>query len=167
MPQKGHRRDFNRTPQPPALAPQVLATSPLSRQNTQRGALTPSDECGSLRERVTCLRLSPSSRTTYGMNEGNSMARLAGWFLSQCDGDWEHSHSVELGTLDNPGWAISIDIQGTELERRPVERKTVRRSQADWVEVWPDDHAWRADCGLLNLDEMVGYFLDWAVGARA
>jgi hypothetical protein len=101
------------------------------------------------------------------MTESNPMARLARWFLSQCDGDWEHSHSVDLGTVDNPGWAISIAIQGTALEGRPMERITVRRSEADWVEVWPDRYAWRADCGLLNLDEMVGYFLDWAVGTSA
>jgi hypothetical protein len=28
---------------------------------------------------------------------------LQDWHAGQCDGDWEHSYGVDIGTLDNPG----------------------------------------------------------------
>ena len=43
---------------------------------------------------------------------------LMQWYLAQCDEDWEHQFGVEIGTLDNPGWSLSIDLDGTSLEGR-------------------------------------------------
>ena len=44
---------------------------------------------------------------------------LMEWYASQCDGDWEHVCGVALGTLDNPGWRLTIDLESTSLETRP------------------------------------------------
>jgi immunity protein 53 of polymorphic toxin system len=44
------------------------------------------------------------------------IAFLETWFLSQCDGDWEHDARIEISTLDNPGWYLSIDLTATDLE---------------------------------------------------
>ncbi len=41
---------------------------------------------------------------------------LQQWYSHQCDGDWEHENGIRIETLDNPGWSISIDLIGTELE---------------------------------------------------
>jgi hypothetical protein len=30
------------------------------------------------------------------------------WYVSQCDGDWEHECGIKITTLDNPGWDIKI-----------------------------------------------------------
>ena len=35
---------------------------------------------------------------------------LMQWRLDQCDNDWEHCHGVSIGTLDNPGWTLRIDL---------------------------------------------------------
>ena len=41
---------------------------------------------------------------------------IENWYASQCDGDWEHDYGVKINTVDNPGWAVTIDLEGTELE---------------------------------------------------
>ena len=86
------------------------------------------------------------------------------WFLSQCDDDWEHSHHIELSTTDNPGWAIVIELRGTELESRPFEPLEVKGSATDYFACWRYPDAWQADCGMRNLNEAFGCFLDWVRG---
>ncbi|MDP8910052.1 MAG: immunity 53 family protein, partial [Chloroflexota bacterium] len=55
---------------------------------------------------------------------------------AQCDGDWEHSYGVEICTLDNPGWSVKVDLQGTELKAGAFQRNEVHRSEDDWCVTW-------------------------------
>ena len=45
----------------------------------------------------------------------DELAELQRWYQAQCDGDWEHDGGIAIGTLDNPGWQVSIYIVGTAL----------------------------------------------------
>ena len=36
---------------------------------------------------------------------------LQEWYLSQCDGMWEHGYGISIDTLDNPGWKVVVDGQ--------------------------------------------------------
>jgi hypothetical protein len=31
------------------------------------------------------------------------LKRLQDWYVSQCDGGWEHTYGISIDTLDNPG----------------------------------------------------------------
>jgi len=57
---------------------------------------------------------------------------IENWYLSNCDGDWEHSYGVKITTLDNPGWSVKIDLEGTELEGLIIEYLLVEKSDNDW-----------------------------------
>ena len=87
---------------------------------------------------------------------------LQAWYATQCDGDWEHQHGVEIGTLDNPGWRLQIDLVGTELEPRGKDRAEVHRSEHDWCTTWVEDATFHAACGPLNLGEAIHEFRCWA-----
>jgi len=60
-----------------------------------------------------------------------ALSLLEKWYSAQCDGDWEHQYGVSIGTLDNPGWTLEIDLRGTDSEDRTLsasrskERKTI------------------------------------------
>lgn len=54
------------------------------------------------------------------------------WYKEQCDGDWEHSYGIKIETLDNPGWSVKIDLEGTDLEGYVLPYKLVERSEGDW-----------------------------------
>ena len=91
------------------------------------------------------------------------LLRLQAWYADQSDGEWEHSYGVRIDTLDNPGWAVRIDLNGTSVEDRALDREEVHRSEEDWLVVWRDDAAqWHAACGPHNLEEAVERFLSWA-----
>ncbi|MCD0482806.1 immunity 53 family protein [Streptacidiphilus sp. ASG 303] len=87
---------------------------------------------------------------------------LQGWYLSHCDGRWEHERGVQIDTLDNPGWTVSVDLRGTPLEGRAYPRREIDRSDDDWVEAWSARGAFHAACGPRNLTEALMLFRTWA-----
>lgn len=54
------------------------------------------------------------------------------WFKEQCDGYWEHSYSIKIETLDNPGWSITINLEGTSLENTEIEYQLFEKAEDDW-----------------------------------
>ncbi|HEX8550855.1 MAG TPA: immunity 53 family protein [Abditibacteriaceae bacterium] len=112
------------------------------------------------------------------MNEQiNEIEWIQNWYLSQCDGDWEHSFAITITNLDNPGWQISIPLSETELELRFFDPIDLRRSEQDWVRCWtamgweiggeqlgipPRVQYFQALCGPQNLIESLKIFRQWA-----
>ena len=91
---------------------------------------------------------------------------LQRWYAAQCNGDWEHSYGVEIGTLDNPGWLVKIDLIDTELQAR--EFAAISRgdsdNDADWLHAKLEDEKFQGACGANNLNEVLEIFLKWAQG---
>ena len=57
------------------------------------------------------------------------------WYLSQCDGDWEHEFGVEISNCDNPGWNVKIDLRYTPYEDFTKEWELVEKGENDWYGV--------------------------------
>jgi hypothetical protein len=83
---------------------------------------------------------------------------LQHWYQSQTDGDWEHTHGVELGTLDNPGWTLKIDLDGTDHWEKDLDLVQIERSEHDWVFYKIKDMKFDASGGPMNLTEMIEIF---------
>jgi immunity protein 53 of polymorphic toxin system len=97
----------------------------------------------------------------------STLERLAHWYKSNCDGDWEHSFGLAIDTLDNPGWSITVDLDATRSMNKPFE--VVERGyehSTDWVRCWKDGTKFRAACGPEKLEEALIVFLDWVEGAE-
>lgn len=92
---------------------------------------------------------------------------LQSWYAAQCDGDWEHGWGVEIETLDNPGWAVSIDLEETVLEWREYPRQDVHRSTHDWLSAWTSEKTFHAASGPGNLTEALTLFRSWATDNSA
>lgn len=89
------------------------------------------------------------------------LEKLQKWYLSNCDGDWEHSYGVKIDTLDNPGWGIDIDIVETKLEEKPFEKIIVKRSQDDWIHCDVEEGSFKGRGGPSNLKEILEVFCNW------
>ena len=77
----------------------------------------------------------PVIGTTLSALMDDVLSQLQQWYARQCDGDWEHQYGVKVDTLDNPGWRVTIDLAGTDLEGRqfdPIERGLGDDSSTDW-----------------------------------
>ena len=87
---------------------------------------------------------------------------LERWYEAQCDGDWEHEFGIRISTLDNPGWAVDIPLEGTPLEGRdftPVEEMAPERT---WISCKVSDGEFRGRGGAPMLGRILRTFLEWA-----
>lgn len=94
----------------------------------------------------------------------DALGALSAWYAGQCDGEWEHRYGLHLGTLDNPGWQLDVDLADTAVAARPFDRVERFRDDADWVVAYRDERQWHGACGALNLTELIARFVAWATG---
>jgi hypothetical protein len=66
--------------------------------------------------------------------------------MSHCDDDWEHDHGVTIETVDNPGWIVRIDLEGTELATRPFAPVHWAGGSGDWYDMHVSDTAFIVAC---------------------
>ena len=83
---------------------------------------------------------------------------LMEWYRSNCDGDWEHQHGIRIGTLDNPGWYLEVDLENTSKDGCVLPRRLIERTEIDWVDVETKDNMFRAYGGPGNLGEIINLF---------
>ena len=92
----------------------------------------------------------------------NLLLRLQRWYGSYCDGDWEHTYGITIGTIDNPGWTLSVNIEDTDLEEAVYESVTVERSPEDWYQCFVREKIFEGAGGAGNLTDLISTFLEWA-----
>lgn len=96
--------------------------------------------------------------------DSDLIAQLQNWYAAQCNGDWEHQYGIEISTLDNPGWRVSIDLTETYLE--DTNFATVdgtERSEEDWVYCKVENKTFQGSGGIYNLAEILEIFYAWAI----
>ncbi len=107
----------------------------------------------------------------YSRPHSDTLARLMRWYESRCDGEWEHGYGVQIATLDNPGWRVSIDLSGLKYASRPFKTVEIGTGDDDHAEDGEPLGAWfvcrvmdgrfDAACGPGELDHVLARFLDW------
>jgi hypothetical protein len=95
-------------------------------------------------------------------SDGTALAELARWYSSQCDGDWEHGNGIEIGTLDNPGWFLRVNLEGTNLNGESFEETKNLDPVACNAARIPFANRFDAHVGPHMLGKLVRIFLDWA-----
>jgi hypothetical protein len=90
---------------------------------------------------------------------------LQRWYRAHCNGDWEHQYRISVETVDNPGWHLTVDLAGTELQWREFTELRAKRTDQDWVHCriveQPDAPTFDAHGGTLNLAEIIEIFRGW------
>jgi hypothetical protein len=96
---------------------------------------------------------------------------LQDWYSSQCNDDWEHAYGVRIETLDNPGWALRIDLTDTVLSGQNFAVRgygvgdEAATSGNEWLICEVIDNKFTAHGGPAKLEEMINVFLIWARAA--
>ncbi len=89
-------------------------------------------------------------------------AWLEQWYLRQCNGEWEHTQGISIGTLDNPGWTIDIDLNGTRFkEVQQVELKQDYEHEIDWIVCKIEGGVFKGRGGPRSLGQMIQVFRTW------
>src|SRR5436305_14213899 len=92
----------------------------------------------------------------------SALQKLQDWYLAQCNGDWEHTYGVSIGTLDNPGWIFDVELTDTSLAGKPFATlKQNMEHPTDWVHCSVSDHKSRGACRSLNIESALEIFVVW------
>ena len=82
---------------------------------------------------------------------------LQQWYQSKCDGTWEHMYGVEIDTLDNPGWTVSLT---GETDKKSI-NIFVDRSEDNCLSVKSCNDNFVAYGGINNLEEILAHAVEW------
>ncbi len=97
----------------------------------------------------------------------NSLQELQEWYLSQCNEDWEHTYGVSIGTLDNPGWSVEVELTDTDLEGAQFKTQSYGVGENadpnghDWLVCEVKDNKFIGHGGPRKLEEIIKVFLAW------
>jgi hypothetical protein len=101
------------------------------------------------------------------MMTDDPLARLQQWYRAHCDGDWEHARRVRIGTLDNPGWSLSVNLEDSDHSQLAMDRIDVERSPTDWYSCWLEGGVFHGAGGAGNLGDLITTFLEWTTPSQA
>ena len=88
---------------------------------------------------------------------------LQDWYLSMCNGDWEHTYGIKIENIDNPGWAVTVELMDTPLYQVKFDAIEIQRAEEnDWTLCRVEDGIFKGDCGPRNLKEVLRIFLEFA-----
>jgi hypothetical protein len=93
----------------------------------------------------------------------NTLNWLESWYRQNCDGEWEHSYGIKICTLDNPGWSIEIDLEGTDCEDKFFKEIEIENSEEDWMFCRVRDNKFLGDGGVNNLTDILDTFTRWVI----
>jgi len=95
----------------------------------------------------------------------DNLTWLQQFYLSFCNGDWEHSYGCTIENLDNPGWSFKFELADTGFEEiGGLELKLGEHTSEDgpdWIVLSKQGPTATGYCGPLKLDEMIGHFRAW------
>jgi len=145
----------------PGLPPSVRAGHPERSRGVIGAGLAPAHACADER-----MYLRHHGRVTgqdiHSYSDGpDGLTWLQGWYVTQCDGEWEHEYGMSIETLDNPGWFLKVDLQATAMDGRAFPPHEVHRSEHDWLIARVVDSRFEVACGPLNLSEAIHQFRIW------
>ena len=86
---------------------------------------------------------------------------IENWYLSNCNGDWEHQYGVTIESLDNPGWRVLIDLKGTKLEQINFKEINNTESESEWIVCKVENNKFIGAGGPHKLNEILNIFIDW------
>lgn len=87
---------------------------------------------------------------------------LEEWYISQCEGDWQHYFGMRIYTIDNPGWRVTINLEDTELEDKEFdEYRLIIDEDEDWILCYVKDCRFEGAGDPSKLEEIIRRFKEW------
>ena len=83
---------------------------------------------------------------------------LLKWFNSQCNGIWEASRAISIGTLDNPGWCLEVRLGQSILRDKPFVNVNREDSEDNWISCSIKNNLFLGAGGPFNLPEILQTF---------
>ncbi|MFI0436061.1 MAG: immunity 53 family protein [Parachlamydiaceae bacterium] len=88
----------------------------------------------------------------------NNLIWLLNWYYKYCNGDWEHQNGIKIGTIDNPGWYLKVNLNATEIQNFKFKIIDINRSEDDWLYCSVNEKIFEGFGGPFNFIEILEIF---------
>lgn len=95
-------------------------------------------------------------------NQQELILWLQNWYKQYCNGDWEHNENIKIYTIDNPGWRVVIDLEGTDCEDKYFKSIEEEKNKDDWYHCFLREGKFEGAGGPCNLIDILYVFEEWA-----
>jgi len=92
----------------------------------------------------------------------NTIKKIQNWYMSNCDGEWEHQYGVKIETLDNPGWSVEVDLNKTKYENKSFTEINIDNGDEDWIRCRVSDKKFLGDGDPNKLKQILKIFIDYS-----
>lgn len=96
----------------------------------------------------------------------NQFEWLQQFFLSNCNGEWEHSYGCKIDTMSDPGWFFQFDLMETQHAGKFLEPLEDQSSALVWLRCKLEDGVFTAQCSPRRLGECIEILRDVVEGRR-
>jgi hypothetical protein len=96
-------------------------------------------------------------------NKMNEIKWLNIWIKKHWVQNNKNKNLIKIGTLDNPGWCIKINIIGTELENKNFKDLELNRDENNWLFCRVKNGIFEGFGGINNLMELIHVFQKWTI----
>ena len=96
------------------------------------------------------------------LGSDHALGRIQRWYAAQCNEEWEHAYGVTIGTLDNPGWSLTVELQDTPLMGATFAEIKETGEEICWYHCRVRDGKFEAFGGPHMLGKLADIFLKWA-----
>lgn len=86
---------------------------------------------------------------------------LQKWYKSQRESGRDNEFGIIIETVDNPGWYLTINLTGTELEHCHFDYINFETSETDWYYCQIKNKNFDASCSPYNLTLILQIFREW------
>lgn len=90
----------------------------------------------------------------------NQIKWLQDWYSQNCINKWEHFYGIEIGTLDNPGWYVNIDLRETKYQNLGMEKIEREIREDDWIVCEIVNGVFRGFGDNCKLEEILNIFIN-------
>ena len=101
------------------------------------------------------------------ISSSDLLSRLQNWYESNCNGNWEHEKGVRIDCIDNPGWSVTIDLQGTSLEGKTMESFHLDEGEKKWIHCEVKNEQFIGFGSPQNLENVLKTFFAFASATSA
>jgi hypothetical protein len=96
----------------------------------------------------------------------NDLEWLEVWYQEQCDGDWENREGIRLESLRQPGWRLTISLEGTSAQNALPNRLSLDTSGGEWLDCTISGERFEGQGDPRRLEQIIGIFRKWVEAPR-
>lgn len=95
----------------------------------------------------------------------NSIETIASWYKKNVRQDEPNTLIINIESLDNPGWWVTINLKGTDFEKETFSKIENEKTQNDWIKLFVRTSKFEGFGDPFKLDTILKCFGTWINGA--